>query len=75
MNNQRSALEELQYDCRLKAMNVKAATDTAVHDGFNDDWAIRNYMSCIKESEQSIKRLLEHLQQSSITIEATSSES
>lgn len=68
MNNQRSALEELQYDCGLKAMNVKTASETAVHDGFNNDWVIKNYMSCIKESEQSIKRLLEHLEQPSISI-------
>lgn len=65
MNNQRSLLEELQYDCSLKAMNVKTATETAVHDGFNNDWVINNYMSCLKEGEQSIKKLQEHLEQRS----------
>lgn len=60
MNNARSELEELQYNCKLKAMNVKAAMETALNDEFNDDWIINNYMSCVKESEQSIKMLIEY---------------
>lgn len=65
MNIKGSALEDLQFDCKLKAMNVNAASDTAVNDGFTHEWVLNNYMVCIRECEQSTKNLLDHLHRSS----------
>ncbi|WP_157262459.1 hypothetical protein [Pedobacter sp. PACM 27299] len=65
MGNEISTLKDLQFDCKLKAMNVKAASDTAVNDGFNNEWVLNNYMVCISECELSTKTLLDHLHQSS----------
>ncbi|TKC57692.1 hypothetical protein FBD94_20685 [Pedobacter hiemivivus] len=60
MSSYRSELEELQYQCKLKAMNVRTAMETVINDGFNDGWAIENYMSCVEESAHSIRLLQEY---------------
>ncbi|WP_316818856.1 hypothetical protein [Pedobacter nyackensis] len=60
MKNYRSELEELQYNCKMKAMNIKTAMETAINDGFNDAWIIQNYISCVEESADSVRLLLEY---------------
>lgn len=61
----KTELEELQFDCSLKALNLRTATASVELNGFKDTWHLSNYLSCIKESEESIKKLIAYLENKS----------
>ena len=62
----KTELEELQFECSLKAKNLKTATESIEINRFKDTWHLSNYLLCLKESEEITKKLIAYLEASGI---------
>lgn len=60
--NYRTEVEELRFDCELKARNLKMATESILIDGFKSPFLLNNYIQCKNESMQSVEKLMKYLE-------------